>query len=104
MQHTCPAPKTPCQLTLQPPSWLVMESALGPVRTTFAVGDSGNVLFWLLSSVMDSWAAFSVRLRPAVTAASAALALTQGWVYGAAAHGRLNKPRFILRVRIRVTA
>ena len=25
--------KTPCQLTLQPPSWLAIESALGPVTT-----------------------------------------------------------------------
>ena len=38
MQQTWPAPKTPCQLTLQPPSWLVIESALGPVTTTLPDG------------------------------------------------------------------
>ena len=72
MQQTWPAPKTPCQLTLQPPSWLVIESALGPVTTTSADGESGNVLFWLRSSVIDSCAASSVLSRPAVTAALAA--------------------------------
>src|SRR2546429_7620856 len=71
MQHTCPAPKTPCQLTLQPPSWLVIESALGPVTTSFAPGDSGSTLFSLRSNVMDSCAALRVASRPAVTAASA---------------------------------
>src|ERR1700730_3767734 len=78
MQQTWPAPKTPCQLTLQPPSWLVMESALGPVTTTLPVGDSGKAFFSLRSRVIDSWAAFSVVARPEVTAASAALALTHG--------------------------
>ncbi len=79
MQHTCPAPNTPCQLTLQPPSWLDIESALGPVTTTRAVGASGSTLFWLRSSVMDSRAAARVASRPAVTAASALLASTYGW-------------------------
>ena len=60
MQQTWPAPKTPCQLTLQPPSWFVIESALGPVTTTLAVGDSGSTLFWLRSRVIDSCAALSV--------------------------------------------
>src|SRR5689334_13042722 len=69
MQQTCPAPNTPCQLTLQPPSWLVIESALGPVTTTLAFGESGSVLFWLRSRVIDSWAALRVPARPAVTAA-----------------------------------
>src|SRR4051812_19225748 len=73
MQQTCPAPKTPCQLTLHPPSWLVIESALGPVTTTLADAESGNVLFWLRNSVMDSCAAWSVLSRPAVTAALAEL-------------------------------
>ena len=45
MQQTCPAPNTPCQLTLQPPSWLVIESALGPVTTTFPLGDNGRAPF-----------------------------------------------------------
>ena len=78
MQQTWPAPKTPCQLTLQPPSWLVIESALGPVTTTLADGESGSVLFWLRSRVIDSCAALSVASRPAVTAALAALASTHG--------------------------
>src|SRR6478736_9430858 len=42
IQHTWPAPNTPCQLTLQPPSGFVMESALGPVTTSLLVGDSGS--------------------------------------------------------------
>src|SRR5207244_10427509 len=74
MQQTWPAPKTPCQLTLQPPSWFVIESALGPVTTTLGVEESGSVLFWLLSRVIDSCAALSVPARPAVTAALAAVA------------------------------
>src|SRR5512142_3427355 len=53
MQHTCPAPATPCQATLQPPSWLVIESALGPVTTSLADEESGNVLLWLRSNVID---------------------------------------------------
>src|ERR1700730_10292289 len=69
-QQTCPEPKTPCQLTLQPPSWLVMESALGPVTTTLPVGESGRALFWVRSDVIDFWGAFHVASRPAVTAAS----------------------------------
>ena len=64
MQQTWPAPKTPCQLTLQPPSWLVIESALGPVTTTLPFGDSGRTLFSLRSKVIDSRAACSVRLPP----------------------------------------
>ena len=55
MQQTWPAPKTPCQLTLQPPSWLVIESALGPVTTILAFGASGSALPWLRSRVIDSW-------------------------------------------------
>src|SRR6478736_1970516 len=81
MQQTWPAPKTPCQLTLQPPSWLVMESALGPVTTTWLDGldgERGRTLPWLRSSVIDSSAALRVWSRPAVTAASAARALTHG--------------------------
>src|SRR6266516_3619854 len=72
-QQTCPEPKTPCQLTLQPPSWLVIESALGPVTTSLALGDSGSVLFWLRSRVIDSRAACRVTSRPAVAAALAVL-------------------------------
>src|SRR5690349_5114942 len=79
MQQTCPAPATPCQLTLQPPSWLVIESALGPVTTTLASPARGSTLFWLRSRVIDSRAAFSVASRPAVTAASALLSSTYGW-------------------------
>src|SRR5437764_4711994 len=79
MQQTCPAPNTPCQLTLQPPSSLVIESALGPVTTSFALGDNGNTLLWLRSNVMDSRAACSVASRPAVTAASALSGSTYGW-------------------------
>src|SRR5689334_9997598 len=86
MQQTCPAPKTPCQLTLQPPSWLVIESALGPVTTTFAVGDSGRAPFWFRRRVIDSCAALSVPSRPAVTAAFAAPASTHG-VLGSLTHG-----------------
>src|SRR5437016_12403874 len=86
MQHTCPAPNTPCQLTLHPPSWLVIESALGPVTTALAVGDNGRALFWLRSNVIDSRAACSVASRPAVTAASAALASTQATL-GSLTHG-----------------
>src|SRR5437773_5781091 len=71
MQQTCPAPNTPCQLTLQPPSWLVIESALGPVTTTLAVEESGSVLFWLRSRVIDSCAALSLPARPALAAAVA---------------------------------
>ena len=55
-----------------------MVSAFGPVTTILLVADSGKVLFWLRSSVIDSRAARSVSARPAVTAASAALALTSG--------------------------
>src|ERR1043165_4719810 len=91
MQHTCAAPKAPCQLTLQPPSWLVIESALGPVTTTFADEESGNVLPWLRSSVIDSCAASSVLSRPAVTAAFAAAASTHG-VLGSLTHGWSNRP------------
>src|SRR6185437_3628357 len=79
MQQTCPAPKTPCQLTLQPPSWLVIESALGPVTTSLALAARGSRLFWLRSNVMDSRAAFSVASRPALTAALALLSSTYGW-------------------------
>src|SRR5690348_4460846 len=91
MQHTCPAPNTPCQLTLQPPSWLVIESALGPVTTTLLVGDSGNALFWLRSRVIDSCAALRVWSRPAVTAAFAADASTHDFD-GSRTQGWSNKP------------
>src|SRR6266536_5251108 len=94
MQQTCPAPKTPCQLTLQPPSWLVIESALGPVTTSFAPADNGSRLFSLRSRVMDSWAALSVASRPAVTAASAWAGSTYGWS---------NRPSANLSRRIRRT-
>src|SRR4051794_25962441 len=103
MQQTWPAPKTPCQLTLQPPSWLVIESALGPVTTTWADVESGNALFWLRSSVIDSRAARSVVSRPAVTAALAALALTHG-AFGLLTHGWSNRPSWNFSVRIRRTA
>src|SRR2546421_5197514 len=103
MQQTCPAPNTPCQLTLQPPSWFVIESALGPVTTTFADEESGNVLFWLRSRVIDSSAALSVPARPAVTAALAALASTQG-VFGSLTHGWSNSPSLNFSARIRPTA
>src|SRR6266496_6737096 len=86
MQHTCPAPATPCQLTLQPPSWLVIESALGPVTTTFAPAGNGSALFSLRSNVIDSRAALRVWSRPAVTAALAAFASTHGFA-GSATHG-----------------
>src|SRR4029077_20506049 len=86
MQQTWPAPKTPCQLTLQPPSWLVIESALGPVTTTLADEERRHVLFWLRSNVMDSCAALSVASRPPVTAVLAALASTHG-VSGSLTHG-----------------
>src|SRR5438445_12998728 len=91
MQQTCPAPNTPCQLTLHPPSWLVIESALGPVTTTLADEESGSALFWLRSRVIDSCAAWSVPARPAVTAALAALASTHG-LLGSPAHGWSNTP------------
>src|SRR3954447_26021107 len=103
MQQTWLAPNTPCQLTLHPPSWLVIESALGPVTTTLADAERGNVLFWLRKSVMDSRAALSVASRPAVTAALAAPASTQG-VLGSLTHGWSNRPSSNLRVRIRRTA
>src|SRR6478736_6782203 len=90
MQHTWPAPKTPCQLTLHPPSWLVIESALGPVTTTFADGESGIVLFSLRSNVIDSRAALSVRARPEVTAAFAAFAFRHG-VFGFFTQGWSNR-------------
>ena len=95
MQQTWPAPKTPCQLTLQPPSWLVIESALGPVTTILLDADSGSALFWLRSRVIDSCAAFSVTSRPASTAALALLASTVGWS---------NRPSWNFSVRIRDTA
>src|SRR3954452_12846386 len=63
MQHTWPAPNTPCQLTLQPPSWLVIESALGPVTTTLPVGERGSAPLWLRSRVIDSFVASSVPAR-----------------------------------------
>src|SRR6478752_3285852 len=103
MQHTWPAPKTPCQLTLHPPSWLVIESALGPVTTTLADEESGNALLWLRSRVIDSRAALSVPSRPAVTAALAALASTHG-MFGSPAHGSSNRPSWNFSVRIRRTA
>src|SRR5262249_22407101 len=94
MQQTCPAPKTPCQLTLQPPSWLVIESALGPVTTSLAPGDSGRRLPSLRSNVVDACAAFNVASRPAVTAASACAGSTNGWS---------NRPSANLSRRIRRT-
>src|SRR2546429_1056813 len=103
MQQTWRAPKTPCQLTLQPPSWLVIESALGPVTTTLADEGSGSVLFWLRSKVIDSCAAPSVASRPAVTAALAAFASTHG-LLGSLTHGWSNRPSWNFRVRIRRTA
>src|SRR6266436_8559161 len=103
MQQTWPAPNTPCQLTLQPPSWLVIESALGPVTTTMPVGDSGSALPWLRKRVIDSCAALSVALRPAVTAAFAALASTQDAV-ALLTHGWSNRPSLNLSVRMRATA
>src|SRR5260370_39932169 len=78
MQQTWPAPKTPCQLTLQPPSWLVIESALGPVTTSLLLAESGRTLVWLRSSVIDSRAAGRGTSRPAVTPAAAPLASAQG--------------------------
>ena len=103
MQQTCPAPKTPCQLTLQPPSWLVIESALGPVTTTLADGGSGSALFWLRSKVIDSGRPASVLSRPESTAALASLASTHG-LAGLLAHGWSNRPSWNFRVRIRRTA
>src|SRR6185312_7379304 len=103
MQQTWPAPKTPCQLTLHPPSWFVIESALGPVTTTLADGESGSVLFWLRSRVIDSCAAWSVPARPAVTAALAALASTHGLLVSRT-HGWSNRPSWNFSVRIRPTA
>src|SRR4051795_9192699 len=103
MQQTWPAPKTPCQLTLQPPRWLVIESALGPGTENLAVEESGTVLFWLRSRVIDSCAALSVPARPAVTAALAALASTHG-VFGSLTHGWSNRPSWNFSVRIRLTA
>src|SRR3954449_8552910 len=102
MQQTWPAPKTPCQLTLHPPSWLVIESALGPVTTTLADESSGNALSWLRRRVIDSCAALSVASRPAVTAALAALASTQG-AFGCLIHGASNRPSWNFSVRIRPT-
>src|SRR6478735_2986675 len=93
----------PCQLTLHPPSWLVIESALGPVTTTLADEDSGSVLFWLRSRVIDSCAAWSVPARPAVTAALAAPASTHG-LLGSLTHGWSNRPSWNFSVRIRRTA
>src|SRR3954452_20637631 len=86
IQQTSPGPKTPCQLTLHPPSWFVIESALGPVTTTLAAGVSGSVLLWLRSRVIDSCAAVRVPSRPAVTAALAAPASTHG-LLGLLTHG-----------------
>ena len=77
-QHTWPLVYGPCQLTLQPPTWKGIESAFGPVTTSLLVGDSGRMLFWLRSRVIDSRAARRVTSRPAVTAASALLASTVG--------------------------
>src|ERR1700745_701387 len=96
MQHTWPAPKTPCQLTLQPPSWFVIDAALGPVTTTLADEERGSVLFWLRRRVIDSCAALSVPSRPAVTAAFAALASTHG-VFGSLTHGWSNSPTWNFR-------
>src|SRR5947209_16289835 len=92
MQQTWPAPKTPCQLTLQPPSWLVIESALGPVTTSRLVDDRGSALAWLRSSVIDSRAAWRVASRPAWTAALALPASTLEWS---------NRPSWNFSVRIR---
>src|SRR2546430_4995990 len=89
MQQTWAGPTAPCQLPLQPPSWFVIESALGPVTTTLAVEESGSVLFWLRSRVIDSCAALSVPARPAVTAALAALASTHG-VFGSRLNASTN--------------
>src|SRR5215467_5826047 len=94
MQQTCPAPNTPCQLTLQPPSWFDIESALGPVTTRWLLGDKGSRLPWLRSRVIDSCAACSATFRPAMTVASAALASTNGWS---------KSPSLNFRVRIRRT-
>src|SRR3954452_14881431 len=86
MQQTWPAPKTPCQLTLQPPSWLVIESALGPVTTTLSVVDSGNAWPSFRSRVMDSRVAFRVPDLPVLTAELAALGSTQ-FAVGSLMHG-----------------
>ena len=94
MQHTWPAPDTPCQLTLQPPSWLDIESAPGPVTTSRAPAGSGSRPFSLRSRVTDSRAAFRVASRPAVTAASAFDTSTSGWS---------NSPSANFRCRIRRT-
>src|SRR3954470_10124738 len=103
MQQAGPAPKTPGQLTLHPPSWFVIESALGPVTTTLADAESGSALFWLRSRVIDSRAAWSVPSRPAVTAAFAALASTHG-LLGSRTQGWSNRPSLNFCVRIRRTA
>ena len=42
-----------------------MLSAFGPVTTSLLVGDSGSMLFWLRSRVIDSRAACRVASRPA---------------------------------------
>src|SRR6266516_7100981 len=94
---------TPCQLTLQPPSWWAIELALGPVTTTLAVFDRGSTLPWLRSRVTDSRVASSAVSRPAVTAAFALLASTHGTLVSLT-HGWSNKPVWYLSVRIRRTA
>src|SRR3954466_1865295 len=76
-QHGWFDPNTPCQLTLQPPSWLLTLSALGPVTTILPMlGDSGSALLWLRSRTRDSCDARRARSLFPVTAASALLGST----------------------------
>jgi hypothetical protein len=80
-----------------------MLSALGPVTTTFAVGESGSTPPVFCSSVIHCRADRSVAPRPAVTAASAALASMHG-VLGSRTHGWSNRPSRNFIVRMRRTA
>src|SRR5690348_1691325 len=80
VQHSCWDPKTPCQLTLQPPSWPLIAAsrravlagvsgapAFGPVTTTLLAVDSGSTLFWLRRSTIDSREAVRDRSCPEAT-------------------------------------
>ena len=55
-----------------------LARVLAEVTTILLAGDSGRMLFWLRSSVIDSRAPRNVAVRPACTAAFAWLASTSG--------------------------
>ena len=87
----------PCQPIVQPPSWLGMESAFGPVTTILWVAaPNGSTPLLLRSSTSDSVAALRARSLSAPSTAASALA---GSTYGCS-----NSPSRNFNVNTRPTA